>query len=71
MHRSQYVLFRRLAHRILLIIRQDNHVLSGVSEVAIEVCRHVLHVVDAASQLPPLTKVVDTDQQSLPSAITL
>lgn len=71
MHRSKYVLLCRLAHGILLIIGQDDHVLTRIAEIAIEVGRHVLHIVDASSQLPPLTEVIDTNQQSLPSSGTI
>ena len=34
-HRPQDVLFRRLAHRILLIICEDNHVVSLVAKVVV------------------------------------
>lgn len=71
MHRSQYVLLCRLAHGILLIIRQDDHVFSRIAEVTVEVGRHVLHVVDASSQLSPLPEVIDANQQSLPSSGTI
>ena len=71
MHRSQYVLLCRLAHGILLIIGQDDHVLSRIAEIAVEVSRHVLHVVDASSQLSSLPEVIDTNQQSLPSSGTI
>lgn len=63
MHRAQDVCLGRLAHGILLIIGQDDHVLPRVAEVAIEVSRHVLDVIDAASKLPSLTEVVDTNQK--------
>lgn len=71
MHCPQYVLLRRLAHRILLIIGQDDHVLSRIAEIAIEVCRHVLHIVDASSQLSSLPEVIDANQQSFPSSSTI
>ena len=61
MHCSQYILLCRLAHRILLIIGQDDHVLSRIAEIAIEVGRHVLHIVDASSQLSSLPEVIDAD----------
>ena len=48
-HGTQYVLFRRLAHRILLVICKDNHVLPCVAKIAVEVCRHIFDVIDAAS----------------------
>ena len=71
MHRSQYVLLCRLAHGILLIIGQDDHVLSCIAEIAIKVGRHVLHIVDASSQLSSLSEVIDANQQSLPSSGTI
>ena len=71
MHSTQYILLGRLAHRILLIIRQEDHVLPCVSKVTIEVCRHVFDIINASSQLPFLTEVVDTDQQCLSSAGTV
>ena len=70
MHSPQNVLFRRLAHGVLLIVGQDHHVFTGVSEIAVQVTRHVFHIVDASSQLPFLSKVVDTDQQGLTPACT-
>ena len=36
--------------------------------MAIQICRHVLHVVDAAAELATLAKVVDPDEKSLSSA---
>jgi hypothetical protein len=69
-HSAQYIRFRRLAHWVLLVICQDHHVLSLVSKVAVQICRHVLHIVDASPQLSPLPKVVDTDEESLPPAVT-
>lgn len=62
MHGTQYILFRRLAHRILLIIREDDHILPGVAKVAVEVCRHILDVIDTTSELPSLSEVVDSYQ---------
>lgn len=71
MHCSEYVLLGRLAHGILLIIRQENHIFPCITKIAIQVRRHVLDVVDAPSQLTLLTKVVDTDQQSFSSSSTI
>ena len=48
-HGTQYVLFRRLTHRILLVICKDDHILPRVSKVAVEICRHILDVIDTAS----------------------
>jgi hypothetical protein len=67
-HGTQDILLCWLAHGILLVVREDDHVLTLVAEVLHEVGCHVADVVDAASQLASLTKVVDTDQQALPPA---
>lgn len=48
-HRSEEILLRRLAHGILLVVGQDDHVFSLVTEVFDEVARHVPDIVDAAS----------------------
>lgn len=66
MHSPEDVRLRRLAHGVLLIIRQDHHVFSGVTEVLVEIGRHVLNIVDTSAQLPLLIEIVDTDQQRLP-----
>lgn len=47
MHRPQNILLRRLAHRVLQIVRQDYHVLALIPKVLKQVRRHVLDVVDA------------------------
>ena len=67
-HCSQDICLGRLAHRILLIICQDHHVLSLVAEMAVQVGRHILHIVDASSELASLAKVVDTYEKRFPSA---
>jgi hypothetical protein len=36
--------------------------------MSIQICRHVLHVVDAAAELATLAKIVDADEKSLSSA---
>jgi hypothetical protein len=68
MHGAQDILFRRLAHGVLQVVGEDDHVLALVAEVLEQVRRHVLDVVDAAPQLPALPKVVDPDQQRLAPA---
>lgn len=65
-HGTQDISFCRLAHGVLLVVSEQNHVLSGVPVALAQVVGHVLDVVDAAAQLAPLVKVVDTDQQSFP-----
>lgn len=68
-HRTKYVLLRRLTHRILLVISQDDHIFPLVVEIVIEIRRHVPNIIDTASQLSPLTKVVDSNQKGLAFAI--
>jgi hypothetical protein len=68
MHSSQDVLLRRLAHGVLLVVRQDDHVLSLVPKVLDQVRRHVPDVVDASSELTALTKVINADQKGFPPA---
>lgn len=65
MHRSQDIRFSRLTHGILLIVREDNHILSGVAEVLIQIGRHIPGIINAPAQLSLLSKVVDPDQQRL------
>lgn len=48
MHRSEEILLRRLAHGVLLVVGQDDHVFSLIPEVFDEVARHIPHIVDAA-----------------------
>ena len=64
MHGAQDVRLGGLRHGVLLVIGQDDHVFSCVAKVLVQVCAHVLDVVDASAQLPPLAKVVDPNQQS-------
>jgi len=68
MHRTYNVRFRRLAHGILLVIRQKHHVFPRISEVSIEIRRHVLDIIYAAPQLTFLAEVVDSDQKRFASA---
>lgn len=62
-HRPQHILLRRLALRVLLIIRQDHHILVPIPMVLHEVILHVVGVVDAASQLGGLPEVVYADEE--------
>ena len=64
-HCAQDVLLRRLADRVLLVVCEDDHVIPLVSIGLVQEGGHVLHVVDASSELPPLAKVVDADQERL------
>ena len=67
-HGAQDVRLGRLAHGVLLVVGQDDHVLARVAEVLVEVGAHVLDVVDAAAQLAALAEVVDADEQRLAPA---
>lgn len=62
MHGSEKILFCRLAHGILLVISEDNHILPLIPKTVDEICRHVLHIVDTTTQLTALTEVVDANQ---------
>jgi hypothetical protein len=69
-HRADHVRLGRLAHRVLLVISQADHVFSCVSVVILEVSGQVLDIVDAASKLSFLTKVVDTDKKCFAAPCT-
>lgn len=64
-HSPKNVCLGRLAHRVLLVIGQEDHVLASVAEVLVQVGRHVLHIVDTSAQLTFLSEVIDTNQQGL------
>ena len=49
MHGTKNILLRRLTHRILLIVGQDDHILSRVAEIAVQVGGHVFDVIDASA----------------------
>ena len=68
MHGTKDIRFCWLAHWVLLVISQDDHVFSRIAKVAVEVCRHVLDIVDTPSKLTPLTEIVDTNEQCFASA---
>lgn len=69
-HSPKYVCLGRLAHRILLVISQEHHVLASIAEVLVQVGRHVLDVVDTAAQLTFLAEIIDTNQQGLSLSCT-
>lgn len=71
MHGAQDVLLRRLAHGVLLVIGEQNHVLPLVAKVLDQVRGHVAHVIDTAPQLATLAEVVNADEQGLPAAVAL
>lgn len=70
MHSAKNVCLGRLAHRILLVIGQKDHVLASITEVLVQVRRHILHIVDTSTQLTFLAEVIDTNQQGLSLACT-
>lgn len=65
MHGTQDIGLCGLAHGVLLVVCEDDHVLSSVAVALVQVVGHVLDVVDASSQLSALVEVVDSDQQGL------
>jgi uncharacterized membrane protein len=69
-HCPQDIRLRRLAHRVLLVVGQSDHVLPLVSEEFVQIRAHVLHIVDATPELTPLAEVVDTNEQRFPATIT-
>lgn len=71
MHCPQDVRFSGLAHGILLVIGQGDHVFALVTEVLVEIVAHVLHVIDTSTQLTALTEVVDSDKQGFATTGTV
>lgn len=67
-HGTQEIGLGRLAHWILLVIGQEDHVFALVAVVLVEVVAHVLNIIDAPTQLSTLPKVVDSNEQSLAAA---
>lgn len=57
-----------MAHGVLLVIGQHDHIFSLVAEKLVEVVGHVLCVVDASSELTFLAEVVDANQEGLSPA---
>lgn len=70
-HGAQDVLFGRLAHWVLLVIGQGDHVFALITKGLHEVVGHVLNIVDATPELALLAKVIDSDQESLAFAGTV
>jgi len=66
MHSPENVLLSRLAHGVLLVVCEDNHVLALIAKVFDEVCRHVPDIIDATPKLTALAKVVYSNQQRFP-----
>ena len=69
MHRPQDIRFCRLTHGVLLVVCECDHILPLIPKELIQVRAHILDIVDASAKLPPLAKVVDTDQQRFPSPV--
>lgn len=65
MHSPENVRLGRLAHGVLLVIGQEDHVLASVTKVLVQVCRHILDVVDTSTQLTLLAEIVDSNEQRL------
>lgn len=70
-HRSEDVGLCRLAHRVLLIVRQDHHILSLVPKMPVQVGGHILHVVDTAAKLSSLREIIDAYEKGFPTPGTV
>lgn len=64
-HSAQDIRLGRLAHGVLLIIGEEHHVFAGIAKILVQVCGHVLHIIDTSTKLTLLAEVVDSDQQRL------
>jgi hypothetical protein len=53
-HGSKDVLLGWLAHCILLVVCQDDHILARIAKVLVQVCAHVFDIVDTSSKLAAL-----------------
>lgn len=62
-HGTEDVLLRGLAHGVLLVVGENDHVFPLIAKMLHQVGRHVSDIVDAPSQLAALAKVVDADEQ--------
>lgn len=63
MHSTENILLVRYRHLVLLVIGQKHHIGASITKVLVQVCGHVLDVVDASSQGSSLSEVIDTDQE--------
>ena len=70
MHGTENVLFGGLAHRVLLVVGQNNHIFSRVAKIAVQVSGHILDIVNAAAELAFLVEVVYANEESLATAST-
>jgi hypothetical protein len=64
-HSAQNIRLGRLAHGVLLVIGEEDHIFASIAKVLVQVCGHVLHIVDTPAKLTLLTEVVDANQQRL------
>ena len=63
MHGPQDVGLGWLAHGILLVVCQDDHILPRISEILVQVGGHILDIVDTTPQLTPLVEIIDAYQK--------
>ena len=60
----------RDAHRVLLVVGEDDHVLTAIAELVVKEARHVGDIVDAPFQGVGLSVVVDADEEGLATTRT-
>lgn len=71
LHGPQHVCLCGNAHRILLIVGEDDHVLPPVAVSLVEENGHFLDIVNAALQLIGLSEVVDADEKGFATSSTV
>lgn len=71
LHGPQHVCLCGHAHRILLIVGEDDHVLPPVAVSLVEKNGHFLDIVNAALQLIGLSEVVDADEKGFATSSTV
>lgn len=54
-----------------MVVGEDDHVFSGVSEALAQVPRDISDIVDATSKFAALAKIVDADQECLSTTSTV
>ena len=70
MHGTQDVGLGRYTHGILLIVRQNDHILAAIPVSLMQEGGHVGYIVDTTVQFVGLTKIVDPDEQRLSAPST-
>ncbi len=70
LHGTDNIRLRWHTLRVLLVVGQNHHVLSAIALPLVQERRHVRHIIDTPLQLVRLPKVVDPNQQSLPTTGT-